>query len=254
MTIGDSILLGILQGITEFLPVSSSGHLAVAQQIMNVSQPGVNFEIALHLGTLLSIFVVLGKDIRDVLVSLKSKQTQRLILFVIIGTVPAAIMGLSLKSEISAASEYLPMVGVGFLVSALFLFLMRFASNINVKMNITKTIIIGFAQAAALFAGMSRSGMTISSARLMGIESKEAFRFSFFLAIPAILGSGILLLRDLSTEATADDNILVMFVGAVAAFVVGIGALLILRRFLMRGKLHWLGFYCLAMGIISLLI
>lgn len=254
MTIGDSILLGILQGITEFLPVSSSGHLAVAQQIMNVSQPGVNFEIALHLGTLLSIFVVLGKDIRDVLVSLKSKQTQRLILFVIIGTVPAAIMGLSLKSEISAASEYLPMVGVGFLVSALFLFMMRFASNINVKMNITKTIIIGFAQAAALFAGISRSGMTISSARLMGIHAKEAFRFSFFLAIPAILGSGILLLRDLSTEAAADDNILVMFVGAVAAFVVGIGALLILRRFLMSGKLHWLGFYCLAMGIISLLI
>ena len=124
MTIGDSILLGILQGITEFLPVSSSGHLAVAQKIMNVSQPGVNFEIALHLGTLLSIFVVLGKDIRDVLVSLKSKQTQRLILFVIIGTVPAAIMGLSLKSEISEASEYLPMVGVGFLVSALFLFMM----------------------------------------------------------------------------------------------------------------------------------
>jgi undecaprenyl-diphosphatase len=221
MTIGDSILLGILQGITEFLPVSSSGHLAVAQQIMNVSQPGVNFEIALHLGTLLSIFVVLGKDIRDVLVSLKSKQTQRLILFVIIGTVPAAIMGLSLKSEISAASECLPMVGVGFLVSALFLFMMRFASNINVKMNITKTIIIGFAQAAALFAGISRSGMTISSARLMGIHAKEAFRFSFFLAIPAILGSGILLLRDLSTEAAADGNILVMFVGAVAAFVVG---------------------------------
>jgi undecaprenyl-diphosphatase len=254
MTIGDSILLGILQGITEFLPVSSSGHLAVAQQIMNVSQPGVNFEIALHLGTLLSIFVVLGKDIRDVLVSLKSKQTQRLILFVIIGTVPAAIIGLLMKSEISAASEYLPMVGVGFLVSALFLFMMRFASNINVKMNITKTIIIGFAQAAALFAGISRSGMTISSARLMGIHAKEAFRFSFFLAIPAILGSGILLLRDLSTEAAADGNILVMFVGAVAAFVVGIGALLILRRFLMSGKLHWLGFYCLAMGIISLLI
>lgn len=190
MTIGDSILLGILQGITEFLPVSSSGHLAVAQQIMNVSQPGVNFEIALHLGTLLSIFVVLGKDIRDVLVSLKSKQTQRLILFVIIGTVPAAIMGLSLKSEISAASEYLPMVGVGFLVSALFLFLMRFVSNINVKMNITKTIIIGFAQAAALFAGISRSGMTISSARLMGIESKEAFRFSFSSPFPPFLVQG----------------------------------------------------------------
>ena len=190
MTIGDSILLGILQGITEFLPVSSSGHLAVAQQIMNVSQPGVNFEIALHLGTLLSIFVVLGKDIRDVLVSLKSKQTQRLILFVIIGTVPAAIMGLSLKSEISAASEYLPMVGVGFLVSALFLFLMRFVSNINVKMNITKTIIIGFAQAAALFAGISRSGMTISSLDSWEFTQRKRFDFLFFSPFPPFLVQG----------------------------------------------------------------
>ena len=254
MTIGDSILLGILQGITEFLPVSSSGHLAVAQQIMNVSQPGVNFEIAVHLGTLLSIFVVLGKDLRDVIMNLTSPQNQRLILFVFIGTLPAAFFGLTMKSEISALSEYLPAVGAGFFVSALFLFLMRFATSISLKMNSTKAIILGFAQAAALLAGISRSGMTISSARLMGIESKEAFRFSFFLAIPAILGSGILLLKDLSTEVVVSDNILIMITGALAAFVVGIGALQILRKFLMRGKLHWLGFYCLTMGIISFLI
>ena len=152
MTIGDSILLGILQGITEFLPVSSSGHLAVAQQIMNVSQPGVNFEIAVHLGTLLSIFVVLGKDLRDVIMNLTSPKNQRLILFVFIGTLPAAFFGLTMKSEISALSEYLPSVGAGFFVSALFLFLMRFATSISLKMNSTKAIILGFAHAAALLA------------------------------------------------------------------------------------------------------
>jgi len=254
MTTGESIFLGILQGITEFLPISSSGHLAVAQQIMDVSQPGVNFEIAVHLGTLLSIFVVLWKEIREVVANLSSKLNQRLILNVIIGTIPAAILGLTMKSEIETASEYLPAVGVGFLVTALFLFLMRFATDITMKMNSTKAIIVGFAQAAALFAGISRSGMTISSATLMGVKAQEAFRFSFFLAIPAIFGSGILLLKDLSSQEATGDSILVMGTGALTAFVVGIGALHVLQRFLIRGKLHWLGFYCLAMGVLSFLI
>lgn len=254
MTVGDSILLGILQGITEFLPISSSGHLAIAQQVMDVSQPGVNYEIAVHLGTLLSIFVVLRREILDILNNLGSKQNQHLVLFVVIGTIPAAIIGLSMKNTIAAASDYLPSVGVGFLVTALFLFLMRFATSIKLEMNSAKAVIIGFAQAAALLSGISRSGMTISSARLMGIEAQKAFNYSFFLAIPAILGSGFLLIVDLSTQGEMNESLLIMSVGAFSAFIVGIVALLILRTFLARGKLHYFGFYCLIIGLITLFI
>lgn len=243
-------ILAVVQGLTEFLPVSSSGHLVILQKLFNLSQPPVLFDILVHVGTLGAVIIYFRKELVKI-----SRQT---IWMVVIGTIPAAIVGLFLQGYIKQIFDSLRLVGLTLLVTAGFLFSEK---GISRKMRENKgvsridwvdAIIVGLFQALAILPGISRSGSTIVSGLWRKFNRETAFRFSFYLAIPAILGALILQLPELlsSTYSYFFQGILGMFI----AGAVGYGALKILEKFLLQARLWIFGIYCLVVGIGVLLL
>ncbi|SVC89682.1 uncharacterized protein METZ01_LOCUS342536, partial [marine metagenome] len=196
MTLIEATILGVIQGLTEFLPISSSGHLVLGQALLEIEQPGNKFEILVHLGTLASVLVVFFDDIKSLVLSLDSKKTQIFILFILIGTLPAIGIGLSFKDLLKSLFENVSAVGFALLFTGLVLYGSSFIKKENKEHSYLTSILIGCAQAMAIIPGISRSGMTISAALYLGLSSKEAARFSFLLAIPAISGAGLLTVLD----------------------------------------------------------
>ncbi len=252
MTLIEATILGIIQGLTEFLPISSSGHLVIGQALLEIEQPGNEFEILVHLGTLASVLVVFFDDIKSLLLSLDSKKTQIFILFILIGTLPAIGIGLGFKDLLKSLFDDISAVGFALLFTGLVLYGSSFIKKGNKEHTYLTSILIGCAQAVAIIPGVSRSGMTISAALYLGLSSKEAARLSFLLAIPAISGAGLL------TALDVDSGFLLPFSISLAAifssFVVGVFALKWLLGWLEQGKFHYFGIYCFAVGIITLLI
>ncbi len=254
MGIIEATLLGILQGITEFLPISSSGHLVLGQHLMHISTPGLTFEIALHLGSLLSILVVFRQDIMQILQTLKDRSTQNLVMSIVIGTVPAVFVGLFLKDLVEEAFTSITVVAIALLVTGTVLILTRWTRPQSSEVGISKGLIIGIAQALAVTPGISRSGSTIATALFLGIKRAEAARFSFLLAIPAVAGAGLLTLIDLMDAGSTAAWDVAVWAGFVSSFIVGILALKVLLKTLQSGKFHWFGAYCLAIGLITLFV
>ncbi|MEC7731268.1 MAG: undecaprenyl-diphosphate phosphatase, partial [Candidatus Neomarinimicrobiota bacterium] len=164
MTIIEATILGIVQGFTEFLPISSSGHLVLGQAILGIEQPGNEFEILVHLGTMTSVLLVFFDDIKYLVLSLTSKKTQLFILFILIGTLPAVGIGLGLKDLFESLFENLSAVGGALIFTGLVLYGTSFAKRRNKDHSYITSILIGCAQAVAIIPGVSRSGMTISAA------------------------------------------------------------------------------------------
>lgn len=254
MTVTQALFLGVLQGVTEFLPVSSSGHLVVAQDLMGLSRGGIMFEVAVHLGTLMSILVVFRKDIVRLITQFSSDETRSFLLFLVYGTVPIAVVGGTLRSRIEPLFQELSTVGVAFLVTGSVLILTRFVRSGGGNLNGRKSFLVGVAQAVSLVPGISRSGVTIGSGIMLGLSSREAARFSFLLAVPALVGSGALLVGDFLQAASDPGSSAVLGVGFVTSFVVGLGALKMLLRILVGGNFHWFGAYCLVLGTVILAI
>ena len=252
MTFIDGIILGIIQGFTEFLPISSSGHLVLVQEILGLELPGNDFEILLHLGTLCSILVVFFKDIKNILLTVSSKETQRFILMIFIGTLPALIIGLGLKDLIAELFDNLLVVGFALIFTGLTLISSFYFNRKKNEYSIPKSLIIGIAQAVAIIPGISRSGMTISCALLLGLDSKQAAKFSFLLAIPVIGGAGLLMLTDIETASSIDFSTLMG--GLFSSFLIGVVALKWLLAWLEDGKFHYFGVYCLLIGIITVIV
>ena len=252
MTIIEAIILGIIQGLTEFLPISSSGHLVLGQAILGIEQPGNEFEILVHLGTLGSVIVVFFKDIKSLLLSLNSKKTQMFVLFIILGTLPAVGVGLGLKDLIESLFENINAVGGALIFTGLVLYGSSFIHRGNKNHSYFTSILIGCAQAVAIIPGISRSGMTISIALYLGLSAKEAARFSFLLAIPAIAGAGILTALDVS--GGFHIPIPIALSGFICSFIVGVIALKWLIGWLEQGKFNYFGIYCFMIGIITLVI
>lgn len=252
MTLIEATILGVIQGLTEFLPISSSGHLVIGQALLEIEQPGNEFEILVHLGTLASVMVVFFDDIKSLVLSLESKKTQIFILFILIGTLPAIGIGLGFKDLLKSLFDDISAVGFALLFTGLILYGSSFIKKGNKEYTYLTSILIGCAQAVAIIPGVSRSGMTISAALYLGLSSKEAARFSFLLAIPIISGAGLL------TALEVDGGFLLPFSISLAAifssFVVGVFALKWLLGWLEQGKFHYFGIYCFAVGIITLLI
>ena len=186
MTIIEGTILGIIQGLTEFLPISSSGHLVLGQAILGIEQPGSEFEILVHLGTLASILVVFFDDIKSLLSSMGSKGTQIFILFLLIGTLPTVIVGLGFKDIFETLFENVTAVGVALLFTGAVLVGSSYTTQGTKDHSLIISVLIGCAQAIAIIPGISRSGMTISCALFIGLSPKEAARFSFLLSIPVI--------------------------------------------------------------------
>ena len=247
-----ALILGIVQGFTEFLPISSSGHLVLGQVILGIEHPGNEFEILVHLGTLASVLVVFLDDIKSLLLSLTSKKTQSFIIFVLVGSIPAVGIGLGFKDILEALFDNIASVSGALIFTGLILYCSSFVKQGDKEHSIVTSILIGCAQAVAIIPGVSRSGMTICAALFLGLSPKEAARFSFLLAIPAISGAGFLTVLDVSGGFQLPLS--VSIVALVSSFSVGVVALKWLLGCLEQGKFHYFGIYCLAVGLITLVI
>jgi undecaprenyl-diphosphatase len=262
-----AIVLGIVQGLTEFLPVSSSGHLVLMQRIFGVEKPGLFFDTMLHIGTLSAVFVVLWKDIWEIL----KKIIQPLTLYIIIATIPAVIFALAFKNKIESAFETGQFLGICFLITSALLVtaeqLAKRAENKKSceKMNWIDALIIGVFQAIAIPPGISRSGATISGALFRKLDRDFAARFSFLLSIPAILGALVLQVKDLvkdnnmtageSIETLPVENIgvLPVIAGTVTAAIVGFFAVKFMLKIIREKSLYGFAIYTAAIGILVLL-
>ncbi len=253
MNIFDALILGAVQGFTEFLPISSSGHLVIGQYLLGLSLPGQIFEVLVHLGTLLSVMVVFKKDIVEIIVHLFNERNQQLAGAIIIGTVPAVIVGLTLKDSIGDIFENITAVSISLVATGIWLITTKAFKNKNHSVNIKRGFIIGCIQAIAIIPGISRSGTTIGMAMFLGISPEKAARFSFLLAIPAIAGAGLLTALDLDASSLQGFSVISMLAAFLSSFLVGWFSLSWLLKCISKGKFHWFGVYCLFVGFLTLI-
>jgi undecaprenyl-diphosphatase len=254
MPLHTAILLGLIQGLTEFLPVSSSGHLAVAQYFLpGFSQPGLLFDIVLHLGTLLAVLVYFRREIWFMLRALGpgsgDPTWRRLWILLAVGTIPAVVAALLFGDLIEESFSALWVVGVGWIVTGVLLLstapLKESERNLG-DWKLTDALAVGLFQGAALLPGISRSGSTIAGGLLRGFSHDASARFSFLLSIPAILGAAV---YDLPRVSLVGAEASVGYAaGFAAAFLVGYLCIGVVLRLLAIRRFHLFGYYCLAAG------
>lgn len=242
MTIIQSIILGIVQGLTEFLPVSSSGHLVIFENILGLTPNGV-MEVFLHAGTMLAIIVYYSQRI------LKLKLDY--IKFILIASIPAGALGLLLSDFIETIFSSVLLVGFALLVTGVMNILTDKASQGKQKLSTKNTLIVGAFQALAIIPGISRSGATIFAGTRNGISRKDTAQFSFLLAVPAIFGANLLILKD--NPNIFGEQFGLYLAGAISAFATGLFALWILEKLLIAGKFKYFGYYCFAVAIITII-
>jgi undecaprenyl-diphosphatase len=280
MSILEALLLGFIQGVTEFLPISSSGHLVIGQHLLEIKEPKLLFDIILHVGTLLAVVTYYWKDIREVIVGLfegiagfaktrslgtfAKPQGARLATLTLLATLPTGIIGLFLEGLIDPPEGSDPFITAKvvaglLIINGFILFANRWLGQTPAKerdsmwslWNITPAVAIGIgiAQGIAVMPGFSRAGLTITAALALGLVSVQAARFSFLISIPAILGA-LVLKFDLSTFTEASSQELLAFgAGAVTAAAVGYVSILVLVEMLKKARFHHFSWYCWVVGI-----
>ncbi|MCH8054280.1 MAG: undecaprenyl-diphosphate phosphatase [Planctomycetes bacterium] len=251
-----AIALGIIQGLTEFLPISSSGHLAVVQEWLGYqpeSPEMMAFDVVSHLGTLAAAAVVFRRPLVRLLAS--RRHALRILGLCVAPTVITAAIGLSCNSYFKSLFGQSRLIGGAFIVTGVVLFVAARAPRPRKgwkQFTILAASLVGLAQALAIVPGLSRSGLTICAATLLGLRRRWAVEFSFLIAAPAILGATILELKDLFDVVPADqlsDLAGPLTVGGVVAFGVGLLALMLLLRMVQRAKLHWFSYYLWPLGL-----
>ena len=253
MSILQAIVLGLIQGLTEFLPVSSSGHLGLATHLMSINDPGETFEVVVHVGTLLSVIVYFHKQLWQLTLSLFNKhmiEERRMIGYLIIATIPAGIAGFTLKDAFNAANDNPVIISLLLLVTGTILLLPRLLAKhgiTGIPVRLPSALAMGIGQALAIFPGISRSGSTIVTGMLSGVDSSRAAEFSFLLAIPAIGGAG--LITFLKLEEGGGGMPTAYLVGGVIAFLSGLVAVYAVLALVRRGKFEYFAYYCYAIGI-----
>ena len=251
MTLLEAIILGIIQGLTEFLPISSSGHLVLGQYVLDIKLKGNSFEIVTHLGTLVSVLCIFWKEILSLILDITDKNNRKYIFYLILGTIPAVIIGFGAKSYISELFESVQLVSIALMVTGLILFFSKKVKNNSLQIDSKKAFLIGITQAIAIVPGISRSGITICTALALGMSGKNAAKFSFLLAIPAISGAGLLLALDPQSDITFIP-LTSLIMAFMSSFIVGYICLKWLLSLLESGKFHFFGYYCFMIGLIVL--
>lgn len=251
MGILEAIVLGIVQGLTEFLPVSSSGHLVLLHNVFGMSEPQLFFDTMLHLGTLVAVVIVMWKSIVDIFKNFFSKMT----LFLIVATIPAVLATLLFGDffEGTFTGTYL---GYGFLLTACVLTLSeKISDRVNRKREIGmgSTITMGVMQAVAIFPGVSRAGSTIAGGLVSGIDRRQAASFSFLMSIPAILGSVVLQGAKIVSDSAIKVELLPTIVGAVCAAISGYFAIRFMLALISKKRLYGFAIYVAVLGIFVLL-
>lgn len=256
MSIIQSIILGVVQGITEFLPISSSGHLVVFQKIFGLKEAPVFFDALLHAGTLLAIVLYFKKEIVNIIKNFWEKGTQRLVLNILIGTVPVVVVGFLIKDKVGEMFNSLLLTGISFLITALLLWLTYFFKKQTKSINDltwVDSLFIGVFQAISIIPAISRSGATIAAGIYRKIDRESAFKFSFLLAIPALLGAFILQLFQGGVNVL-ESSFASYIIGFLVAIIIGLVSLKILEKILVRGKFSYFAVYCFVLGVVIILI
>jgi len=257
MDLLQALILGIIQGLTEFLPVSSSGHIELAQKILGADDLKENeslLSVVLHAATALSTIIVFRKDILEIIKGLfsGSKKQLNFSLAVLISMIPAAIVGLKFDDFLESLFEgNLLLVGSMLLITCVLLFLADKAKNTDKEVSLKSAFIIGISQAVAILPGISRSGATISTSVLLGIDRSKAARFSFLMVVPLILGKMFKDILD-GKLVVSSELAIPLAAGFVGAFITGIVACLWMIALVKKSKLSWFAFYCLAVGILAI--
>ncbi len=249
MTLLNAVILGLIQGLTEFLPVSSSGHLVIGQHLLHLTEPNLAFDVVLHLGTLLAVFVYFRRELREILTALFGKgdpKWRRVALLILLATVPTGVIGVLFKDLFERLFSSPAVVACMLAVTGLLLFTadrvtkaVRPLSGVGMK----DALLIGLVQGVSIIPGISRSGSTIAMGLFRRIEAKAAARFSFLLSIPAILGATVLEGKEIIGHAVGGSG-LIFFTGFVTAAVSGWLAIRILMAVLARKGLTVFALYC----------
>ena len=260
MELLEAIILGIIQGLTEFLPVSSSGHIELVKAMFDREDPvSDEMTIVLHFATALSTCVIFRKDILEIfqgLFQFKNNDQFKFSIKIILSMIPAAIVGLSFENEIkSLFNSNVLLVGLMLIVTGLLLLVADKATATKKKVSFGQAIIIGIAQAIAILPGISRSGATISTSVLLGIDREKAARFSFLMVVPLIFGKIAKDLLDLIKEPAVTDNVsyLPYVLGFAFAFVTGLIACTWMIKLVKSSKLYYFSIYCFIVGIAAII-
>jgi undecaprenyl-diphosphatase len=267
----EAIVLGIVQGLTEFLPVSSSGHLVLFGALFQIEEPGMVFEVLLHFGTLIAIFIVFWSDVVMLVKSglrLLTNPTRisklaaedegcRVVVNIIIATVPIVIVGLLFKDWITGLFSSPVFTGVMLMITGTILFISDRVQKglVNMKsMTFLDGLFIGLGQAFAVLPGISRSGTTIAAGLFRKLDRESAARFSFLLSIPAVLGSQVLAVKDLIAYPATQQSMLYMVIGAAFAALTGYLAIKLLLNFVRKGRLVIFSYYTWFVGLLVLVL
>ena len=273
MSLLSSILLGVIQGVAEFLPISSSGHLAIAEHLLGMS--GASdipefFDVLLHLGTLVAVFVAYWDDVRDMVVEFfcgvrdlargstptPVPPARRMILLIIVGTLPLLVV-LPIKDLVEGLADNMYFVATALLVTGCLLFAsdrVRKGRKTEKTATLVDALLVGAAQAVATCPGISRSGTTITAGCFLGFERKFAVRYSFLMSIPAVLGANILSLKDAIEAGVIWGDVPVYLAGVAVSAAVGYACIRLLRMIAAKGRFGWFAYYCWAVGALTLLL
>jgi undecaprenyl-diphosphatase len=262
-----AILLGIVQGLSEFLPISSSGHLVIAEHLLNFQEGGLSFEVFVHFGTLIAVLMVFRKDIMEMILALpdmfrlKSPQISEerkhfalLDIHILIGSIPAALIGGLLEETIENIFESHHLALTMLFVTGIIMWSSRYTHEKRDRMNSIQAVLIGIAQAFAIIPGISRSGSTIVTGLWLGIRRDMVAKFSFILSVPVILGATFMKLKDLIEYPLPKSELLNLIIASVTAMLSGYFAILWILDIIKKQKLEWFGVYCIFVAMVGLLL
>jgi len=272
MNLTEAVLLGVVQGLTEFLPVSSSGHLVLFQNLLGLKGPLLAFDISVHVGTLFAVVIYFFKDIIGILkalakwlsvlpdrqaasILLKEDREIRIALLIITGSIPTAILGLLFKEIAETLFSSVTIVGVTLIITGIILWCTRSlqAAGHGIRQfTVKNSLAIGLVQGLAIIPGISRSGSTIAAGLFLGLDRETAARFSFLLSIPAVAGAGLLGAGDLLGQSSLPTTIIAT--GTLVSCIVGYASLKLLVWMVRRGRLHFFAPYCAVLGCLALIV
>lgn len=253
MSLWEAAVLGLIQGLTEFLPVSSSGHLALGQALLGIETGDLTFEVIVHAGTLLAVLVALRGRIADLVAGCVRREPRawKTVGWVALGTMPAGVVGLLFEDAVESTFASVGAVGGFLLLTGAVLWSTRRRSGTREAAGGRDAVGIGIAQALAILPGISRSGITIAAGVHLGLKATEAAVFSFLLSIPVILGATVLKVGDLLASPPAGEALGSLLVGFAVAFLSGLAAIRWLLALLARGRLDRFAWYCWAVGLLA---
>lgn len=251
MNIQQAIISGVIQGLTEFLPVSSSGHLVLLHKIFGFKEPQLAFDIFLHMATVASVLIFFAKDITGILL-----RDRKMVILILLACFPTFIIGFFAKDAVEKLFGSSLAVGFALVITGLWLLAAHFTAIKKSKTHPASwldSLVIGIAQGISVIPGISRSGATIGAGLILGMEGRAAVRFSFLLSVPAILGASAVKFthigRGLTETATGP-----FLAGGLAALVTGVLAIYLLMRVVKANKLWAFGAYCIGAGFITVLL